>query len=335
MRSTIFALTAALAVTVTACGNRSPVAYGEANSIIVVAPDSLWSAVGDTVHSIMEPRFFTVRDERTFALTHVSPADPDWAQLQEWKQILVIGRQDDPWIAPVLAGRRESLPPLPALVEKTDIWARGQTVTALVLPDHDLAGQVLEILPQLHEHYDEWFRRYVLQRMYVSGLNTALQDTLREEGSFTLLLPNVYTWSREDEKTFRFLNANRNQGALDRSILVSWREGTEVPTAEELVAWRDAISETIYEWGVRTDTEQVRSRTPDGFAEGSTELQGVWVGTDPTFPMAGPFLTRAVVCPELDRTYLLDAWLYAPSRDKYEYVLQLQTILDSFERAHV
>ena len=37
-----------------------------------------------------------------------------------------------------------------------------------------------------------------------------------------------------------------------------------------------------------------------------------------------------VSCPEQDRTYLLDAWLYIPGRSKYEYVLQLETILDTF-----
>ena len=31
-----------------------------------------------------------------------------------------------------------------------------------------------------------------------------------------------------------------------------------------------------------------------------------------------------------DRMYLLDAWLYAPGKEKYEYMIQLQTILGSF-----
>ena len=28
--------------------------------------------------------------------------------------------------------------------------------------------------------------------------------------------------------------------------------------------------------------------------------------------------------------YLIDAWLYAPGRDKYEYMIQLEEILGSF-----
>jgi len=28
--------------------------------------------------------------------------------------------------------------------------------------------------------------------------------------------------------------------------------------------------------------------------------------------------------------YLIDAWLYAPGKEKYEYMIQLQTILNTF-----
>ena len=41
-------------------------------------------------------------------------------------------------------------------------------------------------------------------------------------------------------------------------------------------------------------------------------------------------ITWSVPCPEQDRHYLVDAWLYAPGKDKYEYVLQLETILGTF-----
>jgi hypothetical protein len=42
-------------------------------------------------------------------------------------------------------------------------------------------------------------------------------------------------------------------------------------------------------------------------------------------------LTRLVQCPEY--VYLVDSWLYAPGRAKYEYMVQLQTLLDSFRCA--
>ncbi|HEX6940376.1 MAG TPA: DUF4837 family protein [Longimicrobiales bacterium] len=328
MRSTITAGLAAAVVAGTACDARSPVAYGDANSIVVVAPDSLWSAVGDTVHRVMEPPVFTVRNERMFDLTHVSPADPAWVKLREWKQVLVIGRPGDPWVAPAVPGGAAST--LPAIHEGEDVWARGQRVTALVLPEERREQAVVALLPRLYEIFDRRFRQGVRERMFVSGVDSVLRDSLRETAGFGLLLPKVYTHGMLGG-AHRFLNANPNAGALDRSILVAWREGVDPVTAEMLMAWRDSLGAGVYEWRQTVDREQTRVRPLEGAAEGSIEVRGMWLGTDSTFPMAGPFISRAVACPALDRTYLLDAFLYAPSRDKYEYVVQLETILNTFE----
>lgn len=329
MRSITIACAAAVALGMTACNARSPVAYGDANAIIVLADDSLWAAVGDTMYSVLEPQVFTVRNERMFELTHVSPADPTWAKLREWKQVLVIGRRGDPWVADVTEGA--AVADLPAIYEETDIWARGQRVTAVVLPDDGVERAVIDLLPKLHEIFENRFREGVLERMFVSGANTARRDSLRAHAGFALLLPNVYTYSRLGE-AHRFLNANRAAGdRVDRSIVVTWREGARPLTADELRAWRDSLGVHAYEWEQVVDRNQLRTRSLEAYADGSIELQGVWLGTDPTFPMAGPFLSRAIVCPAQNRTYLLDAFLYAPARDKYEYILQLQTILDSFE----
>jgi len=61
------------------------------------------------------------------------------------------------------------------------------------------------------------------------------------------------------------------------------------------------------------------------------ELRAVW-GNPPEdlFPAGGPLIVWSVPCPAQDRHYLVDAWLYAPGRDKYRYLLQLENILNSF-----
>ena len=61
------------------------------------------------------------------------------------------------------------------------------------------------------------------------------------------------------------------------------------------------------------------------------QIQATWVNPpEQNWPAAGPFILRSVICPEQNRMYLVDAWLYAPGKEKYEYMIQLQTILDSF-----
>ena len=61
------------------------------------------------------------------------------------------------------------------------------------------------------------------------------------------------------------------------------------------------------------------------------EIQAIWKNPpELNWPAAGPFITRAVICAQQNRMYLLDAWLYAPGKEKYEYMIQLETILDTF-----
>ena len=58
------------------------------------------------------------------------------------------------------------------------------------------------------------------------------------------------------------------------------------------------------------------------------EVTGIWQDESGGFPAAGPFSVWLIDCPT--RTYFIDAWLYAPNKPKYEYILQLQEILGSF-----
>ena len=61
------------------------------------------------------------------------------------------------------------------------------------------------------------------------------------------------------------------------------------------------------------------------------EIQAAWANPpESTWPAGGPFILRGIICPDQDRMYLVDSWLYAPGKEKYEYVIQLETILDSF-----
>lgn len=329
MRLIVYTLLGGLSFLLYGCSS-STLALGDATSVVVIAPDSVWDAVEDSVRAVLESRVYTVRDERMFDLTHVAPTDPDWGRLRVWKQVLVIGRPDDPWVQPALP---RTLPADGELIESQNVWARGQTVAVLTVPDEAAAAdRTLEMLPELKEFFTRRYLEYVRSRMFTSGADTALRTMLRDEAGFSVLVPNIYEWRREGESIYRFANTNITGGRIDRSVLVTWRDGADrAPTVDELLDWRDEIARTLYPWEQVADRERIDSRALDGASAGSIEVNGAWTGTDPDFPMGGPFLSRAVVCPEQDRVYLIDAWLYAPSRGKYEYVLQLETILNSFD----
>jgi hypothetical protein len=182
----------------------------------------------------------------------------------------------------------------------------------------------------------ERFLREAEIRMFVSGRNAALADSLQDLAGFSLVLPNVYRWGREDS-VYIFRNDNPDPSELIRQFAVTWLSpGTEEFSADSLLAWRRAISEEFYAYPQEVDRESFRTRSPEAAGAEIFEIRGAWSNPPGTaWPAAGPFILWGVNCPNQGRTYLVDAWLYAPGKDKWEYMLQLDRILASFQCGNV
>lgn len=312
------------------CETRSSVTYGDPSSLIVVAPERLWAAVQDTVMSALEPTIHTVREERTFEVTHVTPLDTAWLQLRKFRQVILLGYEGDGWLAGAV-DEVDSVPAnLPAIIEVGDVWAREQAVTVVLLPRGAGREAVAAIVPELHALLDERYRTYVHQRMFTSGVDQALRRELLRNAGFGLTLPDVYRHEQPGGTQHVFRN-HYAQGSteLRRGITVDWRPLTDSISPRELLRWRDAATAVFgFEQEVVPEAPDVRRLTGPG--AGTLEVRGAWQTPQGDWPAGGLFIARAVLCPEQDRRYLMDAWLYAPNESKYEYVIQLETILNSF-----
>lgn len=321
----LLALSAAL---LTGCAEEQG-AYGDASSIVTAVPAAVWSGVQDSVYRALEPTIYTVRDEKTFTVTHVDPDDgATWGDLMRFRQLLVVGPADAAWVAPVLEAARER-DRHGDVVQAFDVWARGQTVTAVVTGD-DVRGGFLDALDDLHALYDRQFRELAEARMFVSGRDSALADTLMNRAGFSLLLPTVYTWDALDS-VYVFRNDNPDPSELIRQVAVTW--ASPIPQGmegEDFLAWRQELADQYYndEQVAVLDNLEGGRFTYDGLD--AYQIQAVWQSPPGAWPAGGPFMLRAVACPAQDRMYLLDAWLYAPGKEKYQYMIQLENVLDSF-----
>jgi hypothetical protein len=312
------------------CNDRTRPAMGDEHSIIVIAADTLWAAIEDTVLHTLQPRIFAVRDEPTFRVSHASPGEEHYADLRRFRQILAIGRPADPWVESPLTRAGEAEDP-PAIVEADDVWARNQRVTVVVIPEDDPVGAATARLDSLASLLDGRYRAWSRSRMFISGLDSELTERLEREAGFSLEMPNVYRWRQVGDDAYLFLNDQPDAEQLVRSLLVTWRQGTEgEPDGEATLDWRDTVAQRYYDWGQTTERDRLQTRRLTGPGDGGLEVRGIWFGTIEGFPQAGPFITWAVDCPAQDRRYLLDAWLYAPARAKYQYMIQLETLLASF-----
>ena len=307
-----------------------PRSWGEFNSIIVGTSEEQWAAISDLVESTLEARIVTVRPEKTFVVTYQDPFRPEWERLQLFKQLLLIGTADDPWMTEALAlTDRTSFDP-PEMFQVEDVWARGQTATVLLLTSRDGAGAE-PLMERLHDLLDGQYREWVRRRMFMSGRNEALADSLWDLAQFRIVLPQLYR-QRQEDSVFMFRNDNPDPSELIRQITVTWRTySPEGISEDELLAWRQEVADGHFGYPQVLDLSLAQTRRLQQGDVIMDEVRAVWANPpEDLFPAGGPMITRTIPCPHQGRDYLVDAWLYAPGKDKYQYILQLETILNSF-----
>lgn len=321
-----------LVVGLSACDREG--AYGDANSIIAVTSPEFWPEIENDVYEALETRIRTVRDEKMFTVTYQNPADSSWLNLKRFKQMLIIGPESDPIVAEVLAESRESNFSPPQLIQVHNVWARGQQVTVLLTPETDMASAVRNRLPELHALYDGQYREWAYNRMFISGADSTLADSLYLAEGFSLMVPTVYELIPADS-VFIFRNDNPDPAELIRQIAVTWR--TPIPEGiggEELLEWRREVAAAHYTEPQLENLDNVEAGPFESNRLQAYQIKAVWENTpEADWPAAGPFILWGLVCPGQDRMYMIDAWLYAPGKEKYEFMIQLETILESFRCA--
>ena len=329
MQSVLAGVVGAALLSAAAC-NRIPVALGDVNAIIVTADPELWAQAEASLLPTLERTVFTVRDEKTFKVTYQTPWEEVWFDLRLFKQQLLIGKKSDPWMTDGLAKVDEPVTP-PQVVQAHDVWVRDQLVTMVVLEEEGESVEAVSgFTSALGELFDRQYRDWVVARMFATGVDTAQGRALEEEFGFRVLVPEVYEYEVSDSVHI-FRNDNPDPSELIRQFSVTWKSPLPPePPDESLLEWRARIVEDYYAYPQVVNLENVLEgpETVDG--KQAYTIQAVWRNPPGAYPAAGPFIVKAIDCPDQDRRYFVDAWLYAPSREKYEYMLQLEEILNSF-----
>ena len=315
------------AILAAACSK--PSAWGEATSLIVVLPDEIWPELEDSTYAVLEPTIVTTREEKKFNVTQVDPANPELEDLVVFRQVIVLGTPDNPLVQ-AAADQAGLTPQAPALFAARDVWARGQLVAVVVAEPGREKETWLRLLPELIEVIDERYQDWVLQRMFVSGVDTVVADSLSRRFGFSLRVPKVYRFVvREGPRDTVVIlrNDNPDPSELIRSVLVTWRPPLLELSEELAIDWRSAIDSVHYNVAQRVEPSGLEPRFFEIDGRPALEVTGTWID-EGTFPAAGPYIVWLVGCP--DRTVMIDAWLYAPRKPKYEYMIQLEQILSSF-----
>jgi hypothetical protein len=319
-----FAFVVALALV--ACGD-PPTAEGDPHDVVVVAAPERWTELETPLRRALERRVSGVRDEKVFNLVHRDPGSDGWQDATRAPLVLVVGELHDEWVREATAAS-EPPPRQAGLHRAMDVWAANQVVNTLVVEageDEDLDEHLTALYAQLHAD----MRSLVRLRMFAGGANTELADTLHAREGFMLVAPNSYTFT-ESDSTLLF-RAPEAEGGVERLVAVTWlMPAPQSLEIDEVLAWRARTARAHYgrpqEVIGRVTAERIAFA---GYV--ALEIRGQWARrTEEGERQEGSLLTRVAVCEGQNRAYLLDSWLHGPGTATYQYVVELETILDTF-----
>ena len=249
------------------CGDfklEKPRAFGREKEILVICSDTVWKETENDLRRLVEVPVHAVRWEPIFEIAQAEPEKVSY--YTEWDKIILLESLEHMSLLSDVVDKE--------MLEKIrqgqglfftnfNIWARGQRVVGLAAPTDD------QLLPLVRKHGDRIFKDFLRQleehekvRMFYSGKNFNLVDSLAECCGFSLMLPKVYERIRTDTLPPNQLLFVHTDPV--RSIFISWEEGDDSPepdySKDSLAAWRDSLLKDVY-LNMRTHPERVDTST--------------------------------------------------------------------------
>ncbi|MBN2288852.1 MAG: DUF4837 family protein [Candidatus Glassbacteria bacterium] len=332
-----FLLLSSVLLLAAGCGDfelQKPRAFGREKEILVICSDSVWQATEKDLRRAVEVPIHAVRWEPIFEIAQIQPSEVDF--YKEWDKIILVESLENMSLLPDVVDQ-EMLEKIAGgqglFFTNFDIWARGQRVAGLAAP----TDAQLVPLVRLHGHriYKDFLRQLEeeeKQRMYFSGRNVNLEDSLASCCGFSLVLPRVYERIRMDtlaRDQLLFVHVDPV-----RSIFITWEEGDNLPvldySPDSLAARRDRLLADVYP-DMQTVPGRVDTSTVVVGGLERLRVYGVWENLREI--SGGIYISQIIEAPAQRRRYTVDCRLFCPDPrfNKYRYILQLDRIMDSFK----
>lgn len=330
------ALSSLLAVSCTEIKVQKPRAFGREKEILVICNDTTWAAIEEQLRLKVEVEFQAVRREKIFELAHANQQDVDY--FKEWDKIILIESLERKILLPdvvdeatlkKVAESREGL-----YFTKPDIWARGQSVVGLAAAaEADLPRVVALYGDRIYQGFLKILEQEEDEKMYLSGINQALADSLLRACGFSLVLPKVYQHALLDTMPagqMLFLHQDPVRG-----IFIA-RQDNPAPldlSAERLAAERDSLLAVHVYPGMYTLPERIDTSTVVAGGLSRIRVYGVWENRQEI--SGGVFVQQIIDLPDRNVRYIIDCLLFCPDgrKNKYRYIYQFDHIMDTFTLA--
>ena len=318
-----------------ACGDiplQKPRAFGREKEILVICDNGIWQKAEQDLRKRIEVPIHAVRWEPIFEIAQVDAGNVQ--HYKEWDKVILIESLENKKLLPQVVddstlkkiGLGQGL-----FFSQKDVWSRGQRVAGLAARTDD------QLIPLIKVHGDRIFKDFIRLleerekvRMYHSGKDLALVDSLVGCCGFSIELPRVYARIRQDSLPGNELLFVHQDPV--RSIFVTWTEnpGPLDLSRKALAETRDSILEKSYP-DMITHVERVDTSTVISNSLERLRVYGTW--ENPEDIRGGVYISQIIESPLQNRRYFIDCLLFSPDPrlNKYRFIFQLETIMNSFK----
>ena len=323
-----------------------PNAFGKANQIIVIADKRIWEGpVGDTIRYYFSAPFLLLpQPEPIYDLRYFTPKDLKVELTRrELRHYFVVGNinEDDSPTSPLIlediggekASKAKEDPKFTTTIGR-DKWAKGQQIIYQFAYTDDA---LIEGIRRNFSLIDQKIRIAEKERMvatvYQAGMNTKLQEEIKNNMGINLDVPGEYFKAVEDEDIFWLRKETED---ISSNIFIKKLNYTDKSqlTKENLKAIRDTIGRKFVSSEIANTYMKVNdvdlpiiSDTKELNGYYAIESRGIWEIVNDY--MGGPYISYLIHNPDKNELLFLDGFVYAPSKSKRNYMQHLELILST------
>ena len=326
--------------------NVKPSAFGKANHVTVIADRDVWEgAVGDTFRYYFASAFLILpQPEPIFDLKHFTPEELASRPIRkELRTYILLGNIDDA-NSPTAELMKENIGPERIRkakeengygnLQKKDKWARGQLVLYMFgIDDNSLMTNIKTAYPNIAKKIQDGDKKILEGAIYAVGESRLLSQSIQEKMGLQIRVPNEYFLAM-DESNLMWLR--RETAEMSSNILIHKLPYTDQAqlSYEGFKSLRDTLSKQYISSTVEGSYMRINDQALPMFVNPiqhqdlyAVEARGIWELTQDY--MGGPFISYLIHHPTTGELYLLDGFVFAPGKEKREFMQYLEYILSN------
>ncbi len=322
----------------------TPSAFGQINSLVVIADSSAWMAgVGDSVAYFFEaPYILLPQPEPIFDVRFIEPgrvvAEPTWGQLRNYVVLADLSDTDSPTTQMVLNDLSDQkiqqvrTEGFGTAVAKNK-WATGQQLVYILGKNHDeLLTGLSTVYPGVVKRIQEGEDERMRVTTYFEGTNRRLGDTIREVAGANIDVPGGYVRVPLDTDEVIWLRKEVQGASLNIMLTKVPYENQGQLTKEGLKQIRNRLGKEYVSSTTENTYMQINDTDLPLFTE-ATELngafaiegRGIWE-IENDF-LAGPFVSYLLNDAKNNELVFVDGFVYAPGRKKRDLMEEVVQVI--------